>query len=247
MSTIIATSISPDATANDTVTIGGSGDSVNLPGNLLTLNSMQDTGGNNTFVSDGSGAVTSTGLPGAMKFISAQTASGATALNFTGIDSTYDCYIFKCIEINPATDAQMFRFNASDDGGTTYAVNKVSSYWSAEHNIIDTSAGLGYESLYDLPTGASMAGASNPQILAREIGNGATENCSGELYLWGPSSTTYVKQFYSTFNNYFYTGFTMNSYVGGFCDTTSAINAIQFSVASGAFDGHIAMYGISKS
>ena len=92
-----------------------------------------------------------------------------------------------------------------------------------------------------------MDQSTDPQILARETGNVAKENCSGELYLYGPSSTTFHKNFYATFNNYFYTGFTMNSYVGGYCTDAAAINAIQFTVASGVFDGHIAMYGLSKS
>ena len=95
MSTVIATSVLPDSTANDTLTIGATGDSVVISGDSLHMNTLQDAGGNNTFVSDGSGAITSTGLPGAMKFISSQTASGAASLSFTsGLDSTYDVYVF---------------------------------------------------------------------------------------------------------------------------------------------------------
>ena len=128
MSTVIATSVLPDSTANDTLTIGATGDSVAISGDSLNMNSLQDAGGNNTFVADGAGLITSTGLPGAMKFISSQTASGAASVSFTsGIDSTYDVYVFKCIEINPATDAQMFRFNASTDGGITYAATKTTT------------------------------------------------------------------------------------------------------------------------
>ena len=58
-------------------------------------------------------------LPGAMKFISSQTASGAASVSFTsGIDSTYDVYIFKWYDIIQLLIIQMFRFNGSTDGGS---------------------------------------------------------------------------------------------------------------------------------
>ena len=56
------------------------------------------SGGNNIFVSNGSGTVTSknSGLSGALNLISTQTASGASSVSFTsGLDSTYDVYVFK--------------------------------------------------------------------------------------------------------------------------------------------------------
>ena len=75
MSTVIATSVLPDSTANDTLTIGGSGDSVAISGDSLNLNTLQDAGGNTFFVSNGSGTITtnSTAWPGALKLISSQT------------------------------------------------------------------------------------------------------------------------------------------------------------------------------
>ena len=63
------------------------------------------------------------------------------------------------------------------------------------------------------------------------------------LHLFNPASTTYVKNFYarSAFmsNN---SGSTI-MYVAGYFNTTSALNAIQFSMESGNFDGTVAMYG----
>ena len=117
MSTVIATSVLPDSTANDTLTIGAAGDSVAIGGSLLQMNTLQDAGGNTIFVSNGSGTITSTGFTGAMKFISSQTASGSASLSFTtGIDSTYDVYIFKFINISPTTDDVNFTFQANAVG-----------------------------------------------------------------------------------------------------------------------------------
>ena len=83
MSTVIATSVLPDSTANDTLTIGATGDSVVIGGNLLTMNTLQDAGGNTIVATDGSGTITSTGFPGALILISTQTASGAANVSFT--------------------------------------------------------------------------------------------------------------------------------------------------------------------
>jgi hypothetical protein len=76
------------------------------------------------------------------------------------------------------------------------------------------------------------------------LGNGADENGAGVLQLFNPSSTTYVKHFISTVNSYYSGDYTFNYYVAGYGNTTSAINAVQFKMASGNFDGTILMYGI---
>ncbi len=56
--------------------------------------------------------------------ISEQTASSSSDIHFTsGIDSTYKEYIFKFINIHPATDNQDFTFNFRD-GGTNYNATK---------------------------------------------------------------------------------------------------------------------------
>jgi hypothetical protein len=46
---------------------------------------------------------------GALVLLSTQTASSSASLSFTsGIDSTYDSYVFKFINIHPATNACRF-------------------------------------------------------------------------------------------------------------------------------------------
>jgi hypothetical protein len=49
---------------------------------------------------------------GALVLLSTQTASSSASLSFTsGIDSTYDSYVFKFINIHPATNDVEFIFN----------------------------------------------------------------------------------------------------------------------------------------
>ena len=134
------------------------------------MNTLQDAGGNTIFVSDGSGTITSTGFTGAIKFISSQTASGSASLSFTsGLDSTYDVYVFKFIEINPATDSAEFTFNLSSDGGSNYNVTKTTTSFWAENGA---SAVLEYRTGDDLATTSTSY-----QVLAENLGNGSAECC----------------------------------------------------------------------
>ena len=193
---------------------------------------------NGTTIFD-NGAMAS-GFAGNMVFISSQTASNSASISFTtGIDSTYKEYQFYFIDINPATDNTDFTFNMSTDGGSSYNVTKSSTVFRTIHNEADTSAGLGYETALDLAQSTAF------QILAPELGNGADESLTGSLTLFNPSSTTYIKHFIGTINNYLTTNYTQNIFPTGYGNTTSAVNAVQFKMASGNFDGTILMYGIN--
>jgi hypothetical protein len=46
---------------------------------------------------------------------------------------------------------------------------------------------------------------------------------------------------------YWYANASFNTYVAGYGNTTSAVNAIQFKMNSGNFDGVIKLYGLKKS
>jgi len=242
MSTVIATSVLPDSTANDTLTIGATGDSVAISGDSLNLNTMQDAGGNTIFVSDGSGTITSQGLPGALNLISTQTASGSASLSFTsGIDSTYDVYIFKFYDINPATDGEDFSFQCNTVGGSGYNETITSTTFRAGHRTDNSWESLDYEAGQDQAQGTSF------QNIIWSLGNETSESSAGELHLFNPSSTTYVKNFYVTMVGVYQNPGFFNTFIAGYLNTTSAIDEIQFKMSSGNFDGIIALYGISKS
>ena len=82
------------------------------------------------------------------------------------------------------------------------------------------------------------------QPLNDHSGPGADENTVAELHLFNPASTTYVKHFYSRSNNYHASDISVDAFVGGYANTTSAVNAVQFAPASGDFDGKIKMWGV---
>ena len=156
----------------------------------------------------------------------------------SGIDSTYKLYIFKFIDINAASDANYFQFNGSTDGGSNYNVTKTSTVFAGAHNEDGAAYSVGYSASLD------MAQATGYQQFTSDCGAGADETAAGTLWLFNPSNTTYVKHFYSRMNNYASGNSSNDVFAAGYFNTTSAINAMDFKIGAGNFDGTIKMYGV---
>jgi len=178
---------------------------------------------------------------GSLNLISTQTASSSSTISFTsGIDSTYKEYIFKFYDIHPQTDDKHFHFNMSIDGGSNYNVTKTTTFHEGYHKEDGSDAGIQYNTYVDL------AQSTDFQPLAYSIGNGNDESCTGTLHLFDPSNTTFVKHFIATFNGYNQQDYSINQFVAGYGNTTSAVNAVQFKFVSGNIDaGVIKLYGVS--
>jgi hypothetical protein len=158
------------------------------------------------------------------------------------LDSTYDEYIFKFINIHPATDNVKFTFNMSTDAGSNYNVTKTTTMFSSAHDEGDTYTNLAYNTAEDLAQSTSF------QPISTGNGNGADESCSGTLTLFNPSSTTYVKHYISTLHSYHWEDIAFSWYSAGYGNTTSAVNAVRFQFSSGNIDdGVIKLYGVKKS
>ena len=178
---------------------------------------------------------------GGLNLISTQTASGSANLSFTsGIDSTYKEYVFKFINIHPASDNVNFQFNLSVDGGSNYNVTKTTTTFFANGTESGSGAQLAYSA------GGDLAQGTGYQNLNDTGGNGNDEALSGTLNLFDPSNTTFVKHFISRTDVYWSSNGNIDWYVGGYGNTTSAVNAIDFKMSSGNIDsGVIKLYGIS--
>ena len=180
---------------------------------------------------------------GGMKLISSQTASNSASLSFTtGINSTYKEYQFYFINIHARTEADYFQFNLSTDSGSNYNVTKTTSFFRAiSYEAYPTTFYFSYNTSLDLAQSTSY------QYLTLDNSNVSTENAGGYLSLFNPASTTYVKHFISTTSSQSSGGgdqYEGTSYMAGYANTTSAINAISFKMSSGNMDGTILMYGI---
>ena len=176
---------------------------------------------------------------GAMTLLETQTASDTATISFTSnIDSTYKEYVFKFYDIHPETNNVDFQFNGRD-GSTAYDATKTTTFFRAHHPEDDSSATLIYS------TGNDLAQGTGFQNLNDNVGNGNDECVSGELHLYDPSNTTFVKHFYSRCNSYDYNDASLDFYMAGYFNVTSAIDGIQFKMSSGNCNGVIKLYGIS--
>lgn len=184
------------------------------------------------------GSITSLG---SLTHISTATASSSASIEFTsGIDSTYKEYVFYFVNIHPATDGTVFEFNMSTDGGSNYNVTKTSTFFRAYHQEDDGGADVGYDG------GDDLAQSTNFQRLHSPIGNGADESGSGYLRIFNPSSNVFVKHFISNNNYYHSSNLTINSYIAGYGNTTSSIDAVKFQMNTGNIDsGQILLFGVN--
>ena len=182
------------------------------------------------------------GLEYAEKKLATQTASSSGTLSFTSnIDSTYNIYKFRFVNIHPETNNKIFQFQGSTNSGSSYGVTITSTAFRAYHNEADTSSNLDYVTSWDL------AQSTNYKYLAEGIrASDSDGSASGELFLFDPSSTTFVKHFISDVNYMQSSSESIVLKTSGYFNTTSAIDAIQFKMDSGNIDsGTIEMYGIN--
>ena len=177
---------------------------------------------------------------GNFTLLTTATASSSATLDFTSnINSTYNSYIFKYIDIHPASVAQLtvnFR-----DGGSDFDATKTTAAFNPYHLEDDSAAAVIYREAWDL------AQSTSDQIIAQELGNGNDESAAGYLHLFDPSNTTFVKHFIGVTNYYQQFGGTgpFGLYYAGYCNTTSAIDGVRFKMSSGNIDaGTIKMYGV---
>ena len=188
---------------------------------------------------------------GAWTLIKTLTASGDSDLSFVDgtsdvvLDSTYPIYVFKFINmhLSDQTGGVNFTFNMSADSGSNYNVAKTSTAVYAFNTEADDDTTLGYGPGSDLAQGTGF------QTLAPTAGSdNADECCSGKLWIFNPSSTTFVKHFISRSNINNANDTSYNWFYAGYGNTTSAVDAIQFKFSSGNIDaGKIKLYGIGDS
>ena len=190
------------------------------------------------------------GAKDSMVLIKTETASSDSALSFVDgtsdvvLDSTYPIYLFKFINIHPSAEAQ-FTFQGNAAAGSGYNETITSTAFQAYHTEDDTSAAsMGYSSDNDQANGTAF------QIISSVGGTQNDASLSGELWLFNPSTTTFVKHFLARTIEMYEDSApgAIKLHTAGFFNTTSAIDEIQFKMSSGNIDaGTIKLYGIKDS
>ena len=156
----------------------------------------------------------------------------------TGFTSTYKEYIFKLIDIHPVTDNVSYKFGVDTSGNTNYNQTITSSAFDAYHNEGDSSAGVAYNTGFDVAQGTSG------QELFENQGNDDDQCGCGVLHIFDPTNTTFVKHFFARTRNMTHSDSTVDGFVSGYINTTTALDKITFYFSSGNQAGTIKMYGV---
>ena len=184
---------------------------------------------------------------GSMVFIKKLTASSSGTLSFVNgtsdvvLDSTYKEYLFTFKDIHPQTDGVKFQVGFRD-GGTDYDASKTTTIFQSYHNEAGNDTTLNYD------TGEDHANGTGFQTMTGgdSLGSDADQCIVGTLHLFNPSSTTFVKHFIARTNFSGNNNYSVNAHIAGYCNTTTAIDGVQFKMHSGNIDaGDICLYGIN--
>ena len=185
---------------------------------------------------------------GSIVHIKTLTASSSANLSFVHgtssvvFDSTYPIYMFKFINIHPATNNVQLMHNASIDAGSNYNVAATTTTFEGEGSESAANGTLGYI------TGHDHAQDTGGKKLTYNMGNDNDQSLSGEMMMFNPSSSTFVKHFIAKVSNYHHGDYEKNTHTAGYYNTTSDVDAIKFFMSSGNIDsGTIKLYGIKDS
>jgi hypothetical protein len=170
------------------------------------------------------------------QLLQTKTAIGATQLAFTSqINNSFSQYVFKFINLIPSSDAP-FQAKLSINGGSSYIGANYLGTSSFVANGVGSSSQTAATSKIDVTYNSSSA---------QYVDNTATNGLCGTLILWNPASAVNYKQIEAK------CGWTVPSgaYATGLTDvvctnTTSSVNAIEFTFNGTTFSGVIEMYGI---
>jgi hypothetical protein len=176
---------------------------------------------------------------GAMTFISKQTASSSSDIQFTsGIDSTYKEYLFIFTSLHFSDDACNFKFNFRD-GSSNFDATKTSTTFKAHHSEDGNTTSLAY-------IDRDVANGTGDQTVAQNIGNANDESLVGYMHLFNPSDTTFVTHFVGQTQYYETNNYTETVHFGGHCNIAAAIDGVKFDASAGTIDsGTITLYGIN--
>jgi hypothetical protein len=192
---------------------------------------------------------------GSMVHIKTITADSASTVSFVHgssdvvFDSTYPIYVLKIINAHLDLDDRQIKFNFTTDG-TNFNVTKTTTNFRSTHDEGDTggNTGLSYRTNNDLAQSTSDQGLG--EALLGGSGGGADGNLGAEIFIFNPSSTTFVKHFIGRSTAVTAGSACEDVYVGGYCNTTSAITGIKFLTGGGSattIDGKFKLYGIKDS
>ena len=184
-----------------------------------------------------------TASSGSVNLISTTTVSSSVSnIDITsGINSTYDTYIFKIFNLHCSDNNTKPSINFSTDGMSSTVTKTTTHFYSFNNEA-------GSQNLFSYDTGGDVANATSDQALFyQNMTNADDASGSGTVILFSPSSTTFIKHFIVDFHCMGNPVASAQGFTSGYCNTTSAIDSIRFTMNSGTIDSCvIKMYGLTK-
>jgi len=172
---------------------------------------------------------------GQWEFISELTGSSSTsALDFTTLSTDFKDFCFSMQNMHPESDNIRLYMRVFTGSGGSQAIVDGSSY--------------GYAGIvrFDSTTTGNGDGQDHMRV-SDLVGNAATENASGEVFLYNPHGTTFHKLIKSHSVHMNNSGLVaVNNWAGKYKATT-AVTGVRFYFSSGEISGKIAMYGRKRS
>jgi len=160
------------------------------------------------------------------------------------LDSTYPIYKFVFSNMHPAGNAVFWLFQANAVGESGFNEQINSSTFRAVNPENSSNGQVDYIASIDQANGTGFQNICSDGDIKTN-----NDSCiSGELLIFNPSSTTFVKQFMASTNHMVNNSQSSDNYINGYFNTTAAIDEFQFKFNSGNIDaGTIKLYGIKDS
>ena len=139
-------------------------------------------------------------------------------------------------------DSDDFGWQANTASETGYNETVTSTAFTPYHQEDGGSGQVAYNS--------SLYSAQSTSFidLGGDTNNDNDGSLSGTMHLFNPSNTTFVKHFTARSSVYNHNPMSVDAFVSGYFNTTSAIDGVQFAMSSGNIDsGTIKLYGIKGS
>ena len=174
-----------------------------------------------------------------IELLNTYTLSDVASLEITTasyFSATYASLVFKFIHMQPATDNVHLRFSLGTGATPTYN-NDFYSMFATNQGHNSTTGHWAQDTSY-------FSWPNTYATLFKELGNGADENCSGNLEVFNASSATYEKMFNASLTGHLYHDYMLCSWSSGGFNLATACTAIKFFFSSGNIaNGIVKVYG----
>ena len=183
-------------------------------------------------------------LPDSHTLIATATISDDASITFSsGIDSTYDLYEFRFINIHPVSNATMFTWQANAVGGSGFNETATQGQFRARK----------YETISNATDGViagEATGYYNNETTYirtnRSIGVDNDHSLSGTLHIYRPSNTASVTVYHSKVVSSNHDQAADIHYSHGYINNAAAIDEVDFKMEAGNLQtGTIKLYGLS--